>query len=233
MKGIPKNITITLILIVIISILFSVNVIGRISNINNPENSSLGNTKVSIIILICFLEGIIILISGIMLIRIKKNIETKEVATTDQLTKLNNRHFFMGKIKEEIDRSKRFKHPLSLIMFDIDFFKKYNDTHGHNKGDDLLKKVSHIIKTSIREVDVAARWGGEEFLILLPETNGRESYVVAERIRAVIEEKTDVTVSIGLSYYKYYYPTIHEMIEKTDQLLYKAKKTGKNKICYK
>lgn len=241
MKDILNKINICLILLLVISLIFSSYGIYSVANVKK-NTASINNenikTQISemyniIFILIIFLFSLFSISIITIIVRLRRYVEIKESAMFDHLTKLYNRHYFTKRFEEEIERSKRFKHPLSVLMLDLDDFKKYNDKYGHGKGDTLLKTVAEIMTSSVRKIDVIGRWGGEEFLVLLPETKGRDAYIVAERMRTNIHHSTNSTVSIGLIFYRYYYPDAKEIIDKVDKLMYKAKQAGKNKICYK
>ncbi|MDR2964349.1 MAG: diguanylate cyclase [Treponema sp.] len=173
--------------------------------------------------------------------QIINQIETiKQLSTMDQLTKIPNRRSFDYRICLEYDRAKRDKTPLSLLMLDIDNFKKYNDTYGHLQGDAVLQTVAKIIEQSLRRsIDFAARWGGEEFAVILQDTDAKGAYTVAEIIRKNIEKtvipchkdmETKITVSIGVNtcipVQNY---AAKELFCGADKALYKAKKSGKNK----
>lgn len=166
----------------------------------------------------------------------------RQLAITDGLTKIYNHRFFQELFEKEYKRSDRYNTVFSLIMLDIDHFKRVNDTYGHLCGDEILKGLSVLIKSCLRSMDVVARYGGEEFAILLPETNGPEAYQTAERIRRSVEENTfmgndqglKITVSQGVATY----PSIdihdrQEMIAKADSFLYEAKETGRNKVVFR
>ncbi|AAZ24563.1 sensor domain-containing diguanylate cyclase [Colwellia psychrerythraea] len=156
----------------------------------------------------------------------------------DPLTELYNRRYFTELLHSEITRSRRFKRGFSLLMLDIDHFKSINDRYGHACGDAALIAFSKAVTNSIREVDTICRWGGEEFLVLLPEIPKVTAMVVAEKIRKNIEnletiyegDLIKVTVSIGLEYFSGDAIEMSSMINKVDQILYRAKDTGRNKI---
>ncbi|MBB6482459.1 diguanylate cyclase [Spirochaeta isovalerica] len=158
----------------------------------------------------------------------------KQMALTDGLTQLYNHSYIHERLVEEISYTKRHELNLSLIMFDLDNFKLVNDTFGHKQGDKVLQKVSRSIKDIIREEDVAGRYGGEEFIIILPNTDHVSAFKVAEKIRKSVKNlKWDnrdmkITLSGGVSTLSK--ESINEFIEKTDVLLYKAKHDGKDKI---
>lgn len=158
----------------------------------------------------------------------------------DALTKLNNRKYFDELFDAEISRIKRFKRDISLLMVDIDHFKDVNDTFGHDCGDYVLVNFSKHVTTLLRDTDVICRWGGEEFLILLPETNLTAATKVAEKLRKSVEKiaitfrNNDIqfTVSIGVSTFNEEPYNKEDMIHEVDQRLYKAKGAGRNQVCY-
>ncbi|MBQ6516854.1 GGDEF domain-containing protein [bacterium] len=166
--------------------------------------------------------------------------ETLKYATLDALTGLNNRRQFETRLNQEISAAKRQKTPLCAMMIDIDFFKKINDTYGHANGDKALKKLAEIIKVQLRESDIASRYGGEEFAIILPNTKLEEAYLVAERLRCAVEkepvnihskdtDKINLSVSIGLSQYEQDSER-DKMFNDADNALYQAKKNGRNRV---
>ena len=181
--------------------------------------------------------------SGMTIHRANVYAEVLKYATLDALTGLNNRRQFEVRLKQEVSNSKRNNLPLCCMMLDVDYFKKVNDTYGHAAGDCVLKAVSEIIKTEIREYDIACRYGGEEFFIFLPQTNIHEAGLVAQRLRKVIEEsKMDiteaklenhqylkVTVSIGVCKYDSSM-SANAFAHKADKALYEAKTSGRNRV---
>ncbi len=176
--------------------------------------------------------------------RAKSYIEVLEYATLDALTGYNNRHQFEKRLKETVASAKRQNQPLCCIMSDIDFFKKVNDTYGHAVGDCVLKNVAKTIKKELREEDIASRYGGEEFIFLLPHTKLEEAKIVAERLRQSVEKKKinieeykikdvkeiSVTVSIGVSEFKKSDKEPEILYKNADNALYKAKETGRNRV---
>lgn len=170
-----------------------------------------------------------------------QNLLLTEMSITDSLTGLYNRRYFFQRLLEEINRSERYHHPMSLIMADIDHFKKINDFYGHPYGDLVLREFSELFKNSGRAVDVAARYGGEEFVLILPETTSDDAKILAERIRFRIaehpfpcsggENKLKLTASFGLASYPTEAVTPEELIEKVDSALYRAKHQGRNRVC--
>ena len=176
-----------------------------------------------------------------MIARVKAHIEIKhnkdnlkKMALMDGLTKLYNHSYIHERLSEEISNTKRHDLDLSLIMFDLDNFKSVNDLYGHKQGDLVLKEISSSILDIIREEDIAGRYGGEEFIVILPNTDDTSAYKVAEKIRTSVKnikwnvEKLKVTLSGGVRSLKN--ETVHEFIEKTDILLYKAKNSGRDRI---
>jgi diguanylate cyclase (GGDEF)-like protein len=141
---------------------------------------------------------------------------------------------------EELNRSKRYDYPMSFLMIDIDDFKSYNDLNGHQAGDLALQITAHCLKAALRSADVASRYGGEEFCILLPQTPLNEAEVIAERIRQKVESTTyphgksqplgSVTISIGISTFSRHVDTSERVIAAADRALYVAKSLGKNRI---
>ena len=163
-------------------------------------------------------------------------------ATLDALTGFYNRRQLEERIKQEVSSAKRHKRDLCAIMTDIDFFKSVNDTYGHSAGDIVLKTVARIIKSQLRDYDTAGRYGGEEFVILLPFTKLDEAELVAERLRKAVEEKkidiskivpnkNDISVTISLGISQYNNTEDNTFIQNADKALYKAKESGRNKVC--
>ncbi len=187
------------------------------------------------IIYIFSIATIIVIFSIIIIVYFLVKIGLEKSVITDPLTKLYNRLFFNNQILYLKNRYDRTKQPFSAMLFDIDNFKKINDTYGHNIGDEVLKKVAKIIKNSIRKTDIACRYGGEEFIILFPDTNKQKALEISERIRKEIEKNViyddkPVTISAGVGEFNDSYKTIHHFIHDIDEALYTAKRTGKNKI---
>jgi len=161
-----------------------------------------------------------------------------QIAVMDSLTGLFNKRYIFNEIENQIKISKRNKRYFSIIILDIDDFKKINDNFGHLAGDRYLKLISEKILSSLREQDIAGRFGGEEFIIILPETKEKGAFSVAERIRTSVEKAAlkykdyilKTTISGGVAEYGKHAKTRVKLLEIADKALYKAKKTGKNKI---
>ena len=158
--------------------------------------------------------------------------ELKEMSIKDSLSGLFNQRYFYDRLAGEIERARRQNHPLSLLLFDIDQFKTYNDCHGHLAGDNVLQAAGLTVVESTREhVDVGFRYGGDEFTVILPEADEDQAYNIAERIRTGFEGRhfDNLTVSIGLMTYKEGY-SLRTFIQFTDAMMYDAKRSGGNKI---
>ena len=160
------------------------------------------------------------------------NRELKDMSETDQLTEIYNRRVVLEKIEEYAELSKRYQTPFSLAMVDIDHFKAINDNFGHNVGDVVLRQLADHVKSRLRSTDIFGRWGGEEFIILVPNDAGDGAYMLVESLRKHTEEFAfatvgKVTFSAGISVYKEGDSDI-DLIKKADDALYKAKKSGRN-----
>ncbi len=165
--------------------------------------------------------------------------EVRDMAITDKLTGLRNRRLFDQYLTDEIARARRGNDPLALLMIDIDHFKHINDTLGHIVGDQVLQTLGRLLFGQLRQVDVAVRYGGEEFVILLPNTDPRGAKLVAERIRRVIADhplrltdgrEVSLTVSIGIASYQGADDTPMRLVERSDLALYAAKQAGRNRV---
>ncbi|HPF16818.1 MAG TPA: diguanylate cyclase [Thermotogota bacterium] len=157
----------------------------------------------------------------------------KKASVTDGLTKLYNHKKILELLNLEIDRAKRYKRDVSIMMLDIDHFKRVNDDYGHVVGDTVLERLAFVIKQQIRDLDMVGRYGGEEFLIIFPEINQSQAYQVAERLRKTVEalifdDGLTITISGGVA--EYSDEKTEHFIKKADDNLYKAKNSGRNKI---
>lgn len=162
------------------------------------------------------------------------NARLADLATTDGLTGLKNHKAFQTAVEDSLKAMRRSSQPLSVIILDVDNFKRYNDSYGHPAGDEVLRTVSAMIRESIREVDVAARYGGEEFVVVLPNADSKTAVIVAERIRVAIEgyawQFCPVTASFGVATTVDGIMTKQELVDAADQALYRSKRTGKNRV---
>lgn len=165
--------------------------------------------------------------------------EIYRLTIIDGLTDAYNKRYLLEVLKKELERAKRYKRDLSLLMLDIDFFKKINDNYGHLVGDKVLRDLVGLIKANIRQEEIIGRYGGEEFVLVLPETDSKGAYMLAERLRKIIElykfifedVVIPVTVSIGVSSLNGREDIDYmKLIEEADANLYKAKKSGRNRV---
>lgn len=164
----------------------------------------------------------------------------RQMAITDRLTGLYNFGYFLERLKEERMRGERYHRLLSLVIFDIDHFKKYNDANGHPAGNEVLKKIAQILKEEAREVDIVARYGGEEMVIILPETSRKRAAELADRIRERIslthfegmttQPGGKMTISAGVATFPVDATSEEDLIKKADSSLYKAKSLGRNRV---
>ena len=170
------------------------------------------------------------------------NAALRELATRDGLTGLYNHRTFQDLLRREVAAAQRYAHPLSVVLLDIDHFKKVNDQHGHPAGDAVLREVARTTAAALRATDIAARYGGEEFALILPETDARGAVVLAERIRREIEalevgvggdKRLRVTISLGVCPWQPGLPVeaLNGLVEAADKALYAAKNSGRNRIC--
>ncbi len=192
-----------------------------------------------------FLGGIFVFFVGQLALKtinyIKDLAVLKQESITDALTGLRNRRYFDQRISEEVARSTRYKLPLTLMLIDVDHFKKVNDTYGHTVGDKVLQTLSKIIQNVVRDGDIVARYGGEEIVIITPNTTKEEAAILAERLREKVEqtkvttiattqEVVQVTISIGLCSLSPIITDKEALLEESDQSLYLAKKHGRNRV---
>ena len=174
--------------------------------------------------------------AGVVMENAQLYAKARERAHTDELTGLFNHRYFHERLDEEISRCSRFGDIFSLVFLDMDLFKAYNDIYGHLAGDDMLKQIGHYIKSSIRGIDMAFRYGGDEFTVILPQASLEDSCKVAERIRKRIEVEMDsrgapLTCSLGIASWPTDGVMREEIIQAADASLYYAKQTGRNRIC--
>jgi len=173
------------------------------------------------------------------------NVETQyheeiyRLMTLDGLTQVNNKRYFEEALEREFARSKRYKHPFALVLFDIDHFKKVNDTRGHLAGDEILRHLGTLLRANVRTNDLVARIGGEEFAVLLPETDLRGAVAFAEKLRKLVEgerfayesKAIRITLSFGVVAYHESQRSSDQLVDATDKKLYEAKRDGRNRVC--
>ncbi|GEM_PF-631613 len=165
--------------------------------------------------------------------------KTKELSVTDGLTNLYNQTHFFLLLKLQLEKSRRYSTPFSLIMFDVDYFKNYNDNHGHIKGSAALRQIGELMRKVSRSADMLAKYGGDEFAVILPNSDKVGAFLAADRLREIVEEEPIIgresqpsgklTLSLGISSYPEHGQTVEEILDRADQALFFAKKTGRNK----
>jgi len=164
--------------------------------------------------------------------------DLKQLATKDDLTGITNRRHFLELASREVTRSIRLKHALALAVIDIDHFKPVNDTYGHAAGDHVIRNFTSVCEKHIREIDIFARFGGDEFILLLPETTSKQAYEVMERIRKTLlsqpieleGKRVSITISSGISSLTSAEESLDQLLKRADQALYQAKETGRNRV---
>lgn len=191
---------------------------------------------------ISFLEGllfsVLMAISCILMISQRVREQLEIMVRTDELSGLGNRRHFMESLHREAERSRRYQRPLSLVVLDIDRFKRINDTHGHHGGDAVIRQVGQILRRELREQDIICRMGGEEFAILMPETGEARAYAIADRLRELMmQAKLDggngdvsFTASFGVTELFPHEAGVEKMLQRVDNHLYRAKHHGRNRV---
>lgn len=206
------------------------------------EELSVLSIVISVMLL---LEGIFAYVVGQLALQTTNDVKDIAIlqheSITDALTGLKNRRYFDQRICEEVALSKRYKLPLTLILLDVDYFKKINDTYGHTVGDEVLTNLSKLVLEVVRDSDIVARYGGEEIAIITPNTSKAEAELLAERLRGKVEKTTvamvgatqeivQVTVSLGICSLSPVITDKEALLEESDQALYLAKKYGRNRV---
>ncbi|MBI3039763.1 sensor domain-containing diguanylate cyclase [bacterium] len=166
-----------------------------------------------------------------------ENARLYKYAVTDEMTKLYNHRYFQQRLDEELLRADRYENQVSLIMLDVDHFKKFNDTYGHPEGDRVLKTVSKLLESNVREIDIVARYGGEEFVVICPEKDSGGALAPANRIRTAIEGfdfrinsvHVPITISLGVASYPDQARNKSELVTRADTALYYSKENGRNR----
>jgi diguanylate cyclase (GGDEF)-like protein len=155
----------------------------------------------------------------------------QELSILDGLTGVYNRRYLDEILRREIERAKRYNQAISLFMLDIDDFKKYNDTYGHQAGDEILKKLANFLVEAVRAADMVFRYGGEEFVVFLPQTLKQGGVETAKRLINLERQNLPVTISLGLVSYPEDGQNINDLLLRVDKALYQAKHLGKDRIC--
>jgi diguanylate cyclase (GGDEF)-like protein len=186
-------------------------------------------------------DKVLILVNqfALALRRLRLYQQIERLAITDSLTEVYTRRYILNRFEEEVTRSQIRKIQLSFLMIDVDFFKRVNDEYGHLTGDQILREVAGLIKENVRGIDIVGRYGGEEFCVVLPDTDRDGAHYVAERIRSAIEgtplkaydNVLKITVSIGHATFPDDGKNCAELLDKADAALYRAKDMGRNRIC--
>lgn len=200
----------------------------------------------AILLLLFFGALFVLLVSALSLqtaLDVKRIYALEIESITDPLIGIGNRRYLERKLNEEFAKARRYELPLSLLMLDIDHFKEINDTFGHDAGDMVLKNLGVLMGKFVRESDYAARYGGEEIVIITPLTDGQHAAFIAERLRKKIDEsvmipvdtkkgiaETRITVSIGVAVYDSDMESIEELLKRADMAMYRAKHEGRNRI---
>ncbi|MEK6673066.1 MAG: sensor domain-containing diguanylate cyclase [Nitrospirota bacterium] len=231
LKGLTDSQSLSIRNLLIVPLILRDEIIGEIALINRTGGGEFTDDDEDLLLTLGFH-------SSFALEKARMHQEAMKLATTDGLTGLNNHRTFQERLEVEIARSKRFDHKLSLLMIDIDYFKKFNDNYGHCVGDEVLRRVACLLAESTRNIDFAARYGGEEFVLILPETTNEGAILTAERIRGAIAKRKmsidgkdlSVTVSIGAASFPEDATDREMLIERADNALYSAKKSGRNRV---
>lgn len=206
------------------------------SHFVHPEGHSsqellmLGQTYLSNIVIIVVLIGV----ATILRRQTRHSDRLEEEVHTDMLTGLPNRRYLSRVITEEMARAERYHRPFAVVLFDLDHFKLVNDRYGHTVGDDVLRTIGPLLAQHVRETDTLGRWGGEEFLVILPEMDVSAASRMAERLRQVVEHgkfprDIDMTASFGVARY-WKGESLAQFLERVDQALYAAKDAGRNRV---
>lgn len=218
-----------------IPLIFKKETLGAI-NFHRPKVSAFNDEEIKLLELVASQVGLAIENARLYT-------KARELSVKDELTGLYNRRHFQTVLQIEWKRAVRFHRSLSLLMVDVDYFKKYNDTYGHLHGDRVLRELASLLRRNIREIDTVARFGGEEFIVLLPDTDKKGAIAVGEKLRRIVETHrfidvstqtpTPITISIGITAYPDDVRELDDLIDHADIALYDAKDAGRNRVvCY-
>jgi diguanylate cyclase (GGDEF)-like protein len=207
--------------------------------VEKTEDEALGDIRHTLmlnLVVFALVTSVILLLVGLTVNRYQKRLE--EMATTDILTGLDNRRAFDLHLSQGLEEARRNKQPLSALMIDVDHFKQLNDSHGHLAGDEVLRGIAALLRTGVRQCDIACRWGGEEFVILLKNEDEDRAAIVAEKLRRTIadarfayrEQQLSVTISIGVAQCACPQDDVDHLLTRADDALYRAKAGGRNQV---
>ncbi len=211
----------------------------RLAGVLNLSDKIKGHAfdKDDVNVLETFISSVAIAIERSLLYRQTESLQ--KLSITDPLTGIYNRRYLNRRLSEEITRYNRYKHPFSFMMLDLDKFKEYNDTFGHIAGDNLIRNLAKVLDKSLRTIDIAARFGGDEFVSIFPQTPKVDAIQISNRLKEMIDRalhnhniEMPLSISVGLATFPDDASSIMELIEKTDQALYLAKKGGGNRVVY-
>ncbi len=224
-----------LLAIIIIGLIISL-LIRIFSLINNPPEELFTNDRTNAFsLIIVFIFGFWLTAGFIMMVCQRLYYDLKIAANTDVLTHLLNRRAMMNHLDMTMNLFKRSDRPFAIILIDVDFFKRVNDVYGHDGGDLVLVHLANILQTQMRQIDLASRWGGEEFLVLLPNTDLQQAEEIAERLRIYVEtnptsSNIQITISLGVAVIRQHADSLEGLITAADHALYAAKRSGRNRV---
>jgi diguanylate cyclase (GGDEF)-like protein len=203
--------------------------------INPPEQLFASNNINAYTLVVAFVFTFLLTAGFIMMVCQRLYYDLKVTANTDVLTHLINRRAMMHQLEIAMNQFDRSDRIFAIILIDVDFFKRVNDVYGHDGGDVVLVHLAQILQTKLRKSDVASRWGGEEFLILLPDTTLNRACELAERLRSYVEtnptpSNIQITISLGIAVIRQHENSVESLITAADHALYAAKNNGRNQV---
>ena len=214
-----------------------VSLIARIVGLvrNPPKNLFLSHDINAYTLVVMFVFTFLLTAGFIMMVCQRLFYDLKVAANTDVLTRLLNRRAMMHQLEIAMNQFYRSDRSFALILIDVDFFKRVNDVYGHDGGDMVLVHLAQILQTKMRQIDSASRWGGEEFLILLPDTALEQAHEIAERLRSYVETNPaptniQITISLGIAVIRQHGNSLESLITAADHALYAAKRNGRNQV---
>ncbi|GBO56456.1 diguanylate cyclase/phosphodiesterasewith PAS/PAC sensor [Pseudanabaena sp. lw0831] len=220
-----------------VTIALSMSLVARIVGLvrNPPEQLFASNDINAYTLVVAFLFTFLLTTGFIMMVCQRLYYDLKVAANTDVLTHLLNRRAMMHQLEIAMNQFYRSDRTFAIILIDVDFFKRVNDVYGHDGGDMVLIHLAQILQTKMRKADSASRWGGEEFLILLPDTTLDQAHELAERLRSYVEtnptpSNIQITISLGIAVIRQHGNSVESLITAADHALYAAKKNGRNLV---